>query len=474
MSLGISFSGENTKNTDPTKTGIMGTYNKLATKLAAKIAKDAAPGSAHVHMIPGSGEPLIFLPNGSRLFRGNPEQTAFISSLLSSKDDASIALGLLGMEIDGPVLIDDTIPDPPLHALSLAISQSCNMGCSYCYAGQGEFGTGAASSMNAEMAFKAVDLLLKDKTAGDKVQLSFLGGEPLMNRSGIRMATAYASKQALARGVDIGFSITSNGTLIREEDASFFEEYGFAVTISLDGLKEEHDRIRTFKNGKGTYDQVMANISPLLSLQKRMQVSARVTVTPMNMELHKALDTFINMGFHSVGFSPLLRADNGANEMSTYDLEHLLAEMIACGLQFEEAVLNGRRYPFLNMVNAYKEIAKSTHRPYPCGAGAGYLGVSANGELAACHRFVNDSRAEMGSVDKGVDAALQQAWLTERHVHHQQPCSGCWARYLCGGGCHHEVLERGRSACDYIRGWLHYTLQSYERINRLMPGYDKV
>jgi hypothetical protein len=39
------------------------------------------------------------------------------------------------------------------------------------------------------------------------------------------------------------------------------------------------------------------------------------------------------------------------------------------------------------------------------------------------------------------------------------------ARYLCGGGCHHEVIARGRPACDYIRGWLHYCLQAYVRLS---------
>jgi len=37
-----------------------------------------------------------------------------------------------------------------------------------------------------------------------------------------------------------------------------------------------------------------------------------------------------------------------------------------------------------------RELQRGTHRPYPCGAGAGYLGVSADGDLAACHRFVGD------------------------------------------------------------------------------------
>jgi uncharacterized protein len=56
-------------------------------------------------------------------------------------------------------------------------------------------------------------------------------------------------------------------------------------------------------------------------------------------------------------------------------------------------------------------------------------------------------------------------WLTDRHVHRQEPCNACWARYLCGGGCHHEVIHRGRPACDYIRGWLHYCLGAYLRLS---------
>ena len=34
-----------------------------------------------------------------------------------------------------------------------------------------------------------------------------------------------------------GFSITTNGTLVTEADADFFEEHGFAVTVSLDGYR---------------------------------------------------------------------------------------------------------------------------------------------------------------------------------------------------------------------------------------------
>jgi uncharacterized protein len=264
----------------------------------------------------------------------------------------------------------------------------------------------------------------------------------------------------------ITFSITTNGTLLTEADAEFFEAHGFAVTISLDGPREAHNLLRPFKSGSGSFDAIVQRIRPLLTLQRRMQVSARVTVTPANLELRRALDEFIEMGFHSVGFSPMLSSPSGLGEMQSNDLEIMLGEMIDCGREFERRTLNRERYPFANMVNAMREIERGTHRPYPCGAGAGYLGVSAEGELSACHRFVGDEAGAMGTLNEGIDRKRQAEWLTERHVHRQEPCRSCWARYLCGGGCHHEVIHRGRPACDYIRGWLHYCLEAWLRLQR--------
>jgi uncharacterized protein len=448
-------------------------YSKIARGLATHIANYSKPFSPHAHLIKGAKEAQLFIPNGSRLYTITPETEAYLSSLMEAKDEKAIQYELVALGLDTPALIgDETLQDPPLHAISLAIAQKCNMGCSYCYADQGDFG-GPSKKMSLETAKKSIDMLINSRQKGDNVQLTFLGGEPLMNRQDLRLATEYAATLAARKQLSIKFSITSNGTLMREDDARFFEEYGFAVTISLDGLKEAHDNLRPFKNGSGSFDRIIDKIQPLLAIQKQMQVSARVTVTPDNMDLASALDDFIDMGFHSVGFSPLLKSSNGEKEMSAKDLEHLLAGMIACGLKFEHATLQGKRYPFLNMVNALKEIGKGTHRPYPCGAGAGYMGVSADGELAACHRFVNEPKGKMGSLEKGIDASLQNSWLEERHVHNQSPCNSCWARYLCGGSCHHEVIDKGRTACDYIRGWLHFVIQSHERINRLAPDWNK-
>ena len=426
-----------------------------------------ATRSADIHLFESDDKHHLFVVNGSRLFDIEPGLFAKLGAAISADQVSEL---LAGVGADVPPFIDDRPLRPPqLHALSLAVAQKCNLGCTYCYAQQGEFG-GLAKNMPLETANRAVDLLLSEVGDGGKASLAFLGGEPLVNRPVVQAATQRAAELAQRRGIALSLSITTNGTLLTAADAAFFETYGFAVTISLDGPREAHDRLRPYQSGAGSFDKIMRNVRPLLSNQRHAQVSARVTVTPHNLELRRTLDDFIAAGFHSVGFSPMLSAPGGRDEMQPDDLVRMLDGMIDCGRAFEQRLVAGERYPFANMTNAMREIHRGTHRPYPCGAGAGYLGVSADGELAACHRFVGDQEGAMGTLD-GVDRDRQSRWLAERHVHRQAPCTECWARYLCGGGCHHETIRRGRPACDYIRGWLQYCMTAYLRLSRQRPDW---
>jgi len=439
--------------------------------MRSELLAQSAPLSADAHLV-DSGEGLhLLIPNGNRLYEIDADVHARIDRLLRAGDETGVTALLEDLGVDAPRYVDDNPPhEPPVRALSLAVAQKCNLGCSYCYAEGGSFG-GPATSMALQTALASVDLLFGDVHAGERVNLSFLGGEPLLNRAVIHAATQRALQIAAERGAQVTFSITTNGTQLTPSDGEFFEQHGFAVTVSLDGPGAVHDRLRPFRSGRGSYDRVIARVVPLLERQRRMQVSARVTVTPHNLDLKETLDAFVALGFHSVGFSPLLHAPTGQHELDGAGLEAMLEEMVRCGAEFERRVIAGERYPFANAVNAMREIHRGTHRPYPCGAGAGYFGVSAEGELAACHRFVGDEAGALGDLAGGVDRERQARWLSERHVHRQEPCRSCWARYMCGGGCHHEVIARDRPACGYIRGWLHWCIGTYARLSQRRPDY---
>ena len=67
-----------------------------------------------------------------------------------------------------------------LKALCLHIAHDCNLRCRYCFGETGAFG-GDRSLMSPEIAFAAVDFLLRESGPYGQLEVDFFGGEPLLN-----------------------------------------------------------------------------------------------------------------------------------------------------------------------------------------------------------------------------------------------------------------------------------------------------
>jgi uncharacterized protein len=184
-------------------------------------------------------------------------------------------------------------------------------------------------------------------------------------------------------------------------------------------------------------------------------------ISPKNIGLPETFLGLLDLGFDSIQFSPMLKSPTGAEELSGEDFNFLLLQLIKCGEMFRIGFNSKQLLALQNVMSTLQRIHFYQLESYPCGAGGGYMGVSAEGGLYACHRFVNDKEGYMGTIEEGVNPEKQREWLNDRHLSNQNACASCWARYLCSGSCHHEVIKRGRPACDYIRGWLYYCLGLY-------------
>jgi uncharacterized protein len=200
-------------------------------------------------------------------------------------------------------------------------------------------------------------------------------------------------------------------------------------------------------------------------------LSARITVTPRSGDLRQVLEHVIGMGFDEAGFAPVIVSPVPELAFAEEELASFLAQMVRCGESALRHARSGQPYPFTNFVTAMQQLHRGTHRPYPCGAGAAYLSVNAEGKIYACHRLIDDEAFAMGDVHAGSNRELRASHLNDRHVDRAEPCRSCWARYVCGGGCYHEVSRRGRIGCDYIRGWLHFCLGAYVELIEHHPGY---
>ena len=387
----------------------------------------------------------LFVADGSRVFDVDPELRA--SSIGSRATATPIKCGRCWDSNGSPRgrWIDDRAsPVPPLSSISLNVAQACNMSCGYCYADLGKFG-GKARMMTALVARETVDRLIASSEPVADLLVGFMGGEPLLNRELIHEIVPYATEAGSAAGHRVRFSITTNATLLTAADALLFSTYPFCVQISIDGAQQVNDLQRPMRDGAGSYDRVIAGIKTLLANGRPRQTSGRVTVTRNSGDLLAILDHLIACGFDDVGFAVVLVSPSPQYELREGDFDGLLEQMVKCGRKALKEIKASRNYPFSNFLTAMDEIHRGSHRPYPCGAGAAYLSANAEGKLYACHRLIDDDAFAMGDVKHGPDHAARQRHLETSHVDLMQPCSTCWARYLCGGGCYHEVARRGAS-----------------------------
>ena len=85
----------------------------------------------------------------------------------------------------------------------------------------------------------------------------------------------------------------------------FLAEHKIGVTVSIDGDKELHDRMRIFHSGKGSYDIIAPKIKMLLARHRTNSIGARVTLSNGVKQVRRIYEHLTReIGFQGVGFSP--------------------------------------------------------------------------------------------------------------------------------------------------------------------------
>jgi uncharacterized protein len=427
--------------------------------------------------------------------RSPVDLTTSLGDRWTSEDVKSSIDELLGLRAVFPVVAPPPKPiveKPkrriPLQTLVLNVTSKCNLSCGYCY----EYGedriveaTTKPRFMNEEIARQSVDFMFTESDDSPTVNLTFFGGETLMNFKVLKSALAYARERAAALGKEVNSSLTTNATLLREEVIDWIVENDVGVTVSIDGAREQQDKHRTFANGMGSYDIIIPNIKELLARHRRRPVGARVTLTGQNLDvvsIYKHL--FEEIGFWEVGFAPVTTSWQREYSIQDDGFQTLLSGFQTLAADFLQSALAGRRHGFSNVRDTLEELHKGMSKAYPCGAGLGLMGVATDGDVALCHRFAGSNTHKLGTVFDGVDHARQDDFLTKHHIANKTDCATCWARPLCAGGCYHEAHTRYGSTvepnlhyCDWIRSWTNTCLEVYgtlaERAPEFLTQFDR-
>jgi len=399
-------------------------------------------------------------------------------------DVSEVVDSLCAMDIVRGDFVGDRASEPvkvekfPLSTIVLTVNSGCNLSCTYCY--KEDLTTpDRGERMDFETAVKSFELLLKQAEGRDRVNLVFFGGEPLTNLPLIRQMVDYAEQRGREVGKTIDFSLTTNATLLTEENVAYMDAHRFALTVSMDGPKTLHNTHRKMVGGKGSYDLVARKAKMLLERYSSRPVGARVTLTRGVTDVLAIHDHLKNdLGFHEVGFSPATSGDVSEFNLTEDELLKVFYDMKVLGRQYVAAALRGTNIGFSNMHQLMTDLADGTKKAIPCGAGVGMLAVDNEGDIHLCHRFVGSKQESYGNIDTGIDKARLGAFVEEAQNKNDRACGSCRIRNICAGGCYHESYARFEDPhspvyhyCDLMRDWVDFGIEAYARITRENPQF---
>jgi uncharacterized protein len=203
--------------------------------------------------------------------------------------------------------------DGGAKTITFIVTEGCQLSCKYCYL----VNKNKRGRMNFDIAKKAIDYFLKERKIFNEKSViwDFIGGEPLLEIELIDKVTDYLKLETYKKEHDwfenYRISLTTNGLLYAEKNFQRYIEKNkthLDITISIDGVKEKHDLMRVYPDGKGSYDDTIKNVP--LWLNQFPDASSKVTISSADipyirdsvihlMELG-IKDIFINVVFENV------------------------------------------------------------------------------------------------------------------------------------------------------------------------------
>ena len=321
-----------------------------------------------------------------------------------------------------------------VKALCLHIAHDCNLACRYCFAEEGEY-HGRRALMSYEVGKKALDFLIANSGSRRNLEVDFFGGEPLMNWQVVKDLVAYGREQEKLHDKNFRFTVTTNGVLLNDEIQEFVNKEMDNVVLSLDGRKEINDKMRPFRNGKGSYDMIVPKFQQFAESRNQDKYYVRGTFTHYNLDFADDVLHLADLGFKQISVEPVVAEDSEEYALREEDLPKLFEEYDKLAAEMVERKKAGKDFNFFHFMIDLEGGPCVAKRLSGCGSGTEYLAVTPWGDFYPCHQFVGNEEFLMGNVWDGVKRTDIRDEFKCCNVYAKEKCRKCFAKFYCSGGC---------------------------------------
>ena len=284
----------------------------------------------------------------------------------------------------------------------------CNFDCKYCY----EDDKKQNLFMDKKTADNLIQFVISESTnkKTSEIQVSFHGGEPLLNFDIIRYIVSKLNNSKDLNNITIHYGMTTNGYLLNDEKIDFINSYIDNVSVSLDGKRQTNDLYRLDKKGQGTYNVVVKNAEKLLLLKP--DINVRMTINADTIcDLYGNIKHLVELGYKNI--IPVI------NIWDKKWSEEKLAALNSINKTVEQYALNSKKDNIDISLPISREIKSSS-----CDGGSHSFSIDPIGNIYPCTISVGNPEICCGNV---VDGLNKEIVINIKNINNMviEDCVGC-------------------------------------------------
>jgi len=302
-------------------------------------------------------------------------------------------------------------------------------------------------------------------------QLTFFGGEPLLNLPVMYYLAEDLWRRTQARGVPMSISVITNGLLLTPDVVDRLLPFGLmGVKVTLDGDRDTHNRMRPLRGKQGTFDKIIENVR---RVAPKLPITIGGNFDESSWDSYPALLDFLREQDFAdrivkINFKPIIKAPEPEAPKGVIPLTVVGANNKPLGgtCMTSAGAGGGKSSPcdschFADEKMTYLRDETRKHGFFtPDGVHMGpceihrrhAYTIGPDGALYACPGFTGEATESTGHID-GHDDQWRHAAAArfERLSAHKDECGDCSFIPVCGGGCsmaaHTELGDMNRPSC---------------------------
>ena len=323
-------------------------------------------------------------------------------------------------------------------SITINLTNNCNLSCKYCFE---KNKSKELDMMSERTIIDTIDTAYSSHYVNPNFNniftINFFGGEPLLNWKAMKACIDHCNEKSYK----VFYGVTTNLTILTDEMIDYIDKYRIHLLVSIDGIKEVHD-----KNRSNSFDKVMKNLQKLKDRDLLIYVEARMTVMPEDaVHMYDSVIHLADFGLDNICPMPVTDVEWSTEQLSSY--RENFYKITEWFIETTNHPDYKRNISIKNINdNLINVMSPDVSDDMLCAIyNNRWCAIDTNGDVYPCHQLPTSSPSMkkahlIGNIYTGVEEDL--IITTPRKASfYKAECDTCIARSCCKGGCPQENLR---------------------------------